>query len=857
MAVPPLQDTAQLRLGVEKRLVLHILRYQKYEGEWEVPDALTQDGIARALSMLQNNVSRAAAKLEAERKIAPRLCHIKGSARRKKAYFLTDEGKRLASGIEAHAREEMIIYDGNAAKLGDCMPQIASALSRLGEHPASISELVECYLSEGKITAESLQARRKNADKLPEPASNAKVSFIIPPARFIGRKEELHVLRGLLPDASVRFVVVKGIAGIGKTTLAKRVAADYQSVFWFSFGAFESMEDLARELQPSRPPVTPRELASALSSAASLVVLDDLQNAPVKVSSALAIMRDMPKKAHVLILSRTSPSFYDIRHVMSRAVVEVELGGLDRESSRALAHTDGAYERTMGHPLYLELIERAGAKCAHGSMAEFVNVEIISKLSSDELSALQYASVVGRRLTRDALVSLAGCAITTINSLSAKCLLSEDDEGCYVPEPISDFARAPISQQRLAELHSSIADFLMNSEGFTNPAEPAYHLVQAGRLSDAVQLLYSLGATDESKTILDALEGRLIDTEDEAQLCILKGDILLMDRDFHSARLCYNKALDLSNDRLKEDAQSRLGELTMRERRWKETVEHYNQALKLARDSKDARRIARALINLGNAYVESEDEEHAREAFNEAETILIAKGESMGLSALYLARARVEAEPRACIEKAIKFASSSGYKKCEGAARLALASLGDASEGKKALEIFKSIGDEEGMLHASEALALCYMQAGLVEEIDALISRLAPGIFSKKCTRAAMRVCELAAEWTLSDGKRSCEYARRGLQFGNSGKLHLLNALGMRKSNDLDGAKREFELAASSFSDENDDEGVIVTLANLASMLKETGDVQGAKTKLDEALARAKRAKDIESQKRLSKMGEL
>ncbi|MEM2900173.1 MAG: hypothetical protein QXT63_05225, partial [Thermoplasmata archaeon] len=531
--IEPNLQVDPIRLGVEKRLILYLHRYGKYESAWEVPHAITQDGIANALSMLQNNVSRTLTKLEKEGKVVARLCHIKGSPRRRRAYFLNDEGKRLADMLETQLKEEQIIFDGRPCKLSDCIPKITSELAGLGENPASLSEILECYLSNGRISAEEIKTRRNMLNsginvttKKDEKLSEIKVKET--KVRFLGRNKELELIRSSFLDVNVKFVVIKGIAGIGKTSLAKKIAEEYKH-FWFTFNQFDTFEDfslfLEKELRINRIS-TPRELAFSLQTSAPLVVLDDFQNAPEKVSSALSILRELPKKNNIIVISRTKPNFYDIRHVVSRIVVEIELSGLDKESSKSISNIDDAYERTNGHPLYLQLIEKAtGWKIAFNSMSDFVNSEIISKLSKDELETMQILSVAKRRLPRESLMQISE-STSTINSLISKCLVNEDLLGCIAVEPISEFILNSLDPKKKLEIHSKIADYLLTTDDFSNPSEPAYHLINSNRVDEAIQLLYSLGVSEETLPLLDSLYGK-VDAEHEAHVDILKGDIFL------------------------------------------------------------------------------------------------------------------------------------------------------------------------------------------------------------------------------------------------------------------------------------------------------------------------------------------
>ena len=79
--------------------MLHLRDYADYTDSVEVPFALSQMGIANAVSIARSNVPRAIAGLREQGQLIERQAHITGVARKRKAYFLTDEGLRASDEI--------------------------------------------------------------------------------------------------------------------------------------------------------------------------------------------------------------------------------------------------------------------------------------------------------------------------------------------------------------------------------------------------------------------------------------------------------------------------------------------------------------------------------------------------------------------------------------------------------------------------------------------------------------------------------------------------------------------------------------------------------------------------------------
>ena len=93
MAVP--------RPGVQERILLHLRDYIDHADKVEVPFALSQMGIANAVAIARSNVPRAIAGMREQGHLIERQAHVTGVSRKRKAYFLTEEGANIANDIWA------------------------------------------------------------------------------------------------------------------------------------------------------------------------------------------------------------------------------------------------------------------------------------------------------------------------------------------------------------------------------------------------------------------------------------------------------------------------------------------------------------------------------------------------------------------------------------------------------------------------------------------------------------------------------------------------------------------------------------------------------------------------------------
>ena len=88
---------SQGKPGVQERILLHLLDYSDFKDSIEVPFALSQMGIANAVAIARSNVPRAISGLKDQGILVERQAHVKGVSRKRKAYFLTDNGIVLAT----------------------------------------------------------------------------------------------------------------------------------------------------------------------------------------------------------------------------------------------------------------------------------------------------------------------------------------------------------------------------------------------------------------------------------------------------------------------------------------------------------------------------------------------------------------------------------------------------------------------------------------------------------------------------------------------------------------------------------------------------------------------------------------
>ena len=115
--------------GVQERILLHLSDFSDFMNSVEVPFALSQMGIANAVAIARSNVPRAIAGLKDQGLLIERQAHVQGVSRKRKAYFLTESGMKLADETWKNLREfqlRAILPGGNtiASTLGEIQDKL-------------------------------------------------------------------------------------------------------------------------------------------------------------------------------------------------------------------------------------------------------------------------------------------------------------------------------------------------------------------------------------------------------------------------------------------------------------------------------------------------------------------------------------------------------------------------------------------------------------------------------------------------------------------------------------------------------------------------------------------------------------
>lgn len=101
-----------IKFTVLDRIILHLYPYRKFQSEGLLPEPITQLGIASAVGISYSHVPRAVKSLQEQGLIVEVMAHIddQPTSRRRKAYFLTDQGLKIASKLQSTLADFQVVF---------------------------------------------------------------------------------------------------------------------------------------------------------------------------------------------------------------------------------------------------------------------------------------------------------------------------------------------------------------------------------------------------------------------------------------------------------------------------------------------------------------------------------------------------------------------------------------------------------------------------------------------------------------------------------------------------------------------------------------------------------------------------
>lgn len=515
------RNDSRPNVPVSDRIVLHLWEQDFQADHYTVTSEVTRSGIAESCALHPPNVSRAMRQLISHGYITQHSRSVRGETRRQKTWQLTDDGRELARERISELRSLNVLIrskDGNVLEIraDEAANKLHAGLSLL---QILMHAQHEGVLNFGDIRFGAL-VRKNEEKKLPGRNSvltGAHSTYHTDPPKtrkVHGRKDELGVLDEWF-NSEKPLLVISGIAGCGKTTLASHwisgMMSDkpnlntmyYPCQPWDSplgiatsilhrVGITEESEDPYSILEtlPYKPAARleidafRRRLTAHLldeknsindvegedQSDEIIVVLDDVHNIGTSGDHLFGALLQTAEKTRLrlLMISRTSLVFYDRRHVHTLdKVSELALSGLSQEEIEAWiemiqvpenAVASDIHRVTGGHPLAVELLEMYG-QTLHEDWLRFLDEEILNVLPDEHREILSILATSERPVPWEKLAIAAEIDGTPPLQLIERGLMLELEEGMWLHEALRSRLLRDVGkpfEERLRKLNNSV-----------------------------------------------------------------------------------------------------------------------------------------------------------------------------------------------------------------------------------------------------------------------------------------------------------------------------------------------------------------------------------------------------------------
>lgn len=831
-------------LTVEDWIMVHLLRYSRYAGDFEVPWAMTQYGIAEAVGTGQDHVSRAVRRLVQKGVLSEAKSRVEGVQEKRKVYFLTPEGQMAAAELGKRAEEIKVqIVDAG----GERSVSLKEAAAIMGPQHSMI-EVARALRPDGRLDRDQLGSGRR--------ADDAEMMQAVPAsARFVGREKELETLRKWLDEG--RMVVILGIPGIGKTALAARLVSETRGtrpVFWYRFHEWDTPRNLLvpmadffaqqgrRKLKmhlSSKPDIDLHEVCYIMQDSVrglrALMVLDDVHKASAEFLPCLTLFSEMLERTdglRLILTARNPRPFYDRRDVLVRGRVgELRITGLDEESSRKLLRArnidesfhKNAYVLTGGHPLALELFTPvAGGSEEKGDINKYIEEEIGARLTAAERKLLRMASVFRYPVPPEALFWDEELTYDVLEGLVARSLLRQSPGGTFdIHDFLRDFFYSRMTPRERAKMHGEAARFFIGAEMVRPQLEQIHHLLKAGQHAGAAEAmaihgagLLAAGCVEELGKDLEELDEKALGPGAQNDMTFLKGRAADIVGDWDKALDFYGRAVASGEEGRRAEIHYHIGWIQQKRNLWKEAAASFRRCLDISISRKDATGIARAHHGLGRVL-------WRQGKWGEAARLL---GKSMG-TARHAKQYALEAS--AGIELGRVLASSGDFGAAEKSLRRSLELLGNIGDLSETARAYNSLGWEilrpQGKL--DEALEVIHKGEELALE-QGNLRELAPIYHSLGEVWARKGFTEKAEEYF----HKSLElFEKQGDEHG-AAYNHLGLAITARTRGQHERANEEFEKALALFERVSTPLDLAYAYSEFSRMWEEKGDTKLART---------------------------
>jgi len=453
-----------------------------------------------------------------------------------------------------------------------------------------------------------LLSEKKKSEEIQEETLEKKITTILSPISglCLGRDTELSKLEKDLKHKNV--LLIKGIAGIGKTTLGlkfkDRLKKKGYQTFWRQFDS-QSYEGFLLELSEylkNRGSLSAVHLKDQeiIPEERLKIAVQELCNYPTVLffdnfqlfedDSDFKIFTDYLRNSHLVIMSRSQPRFLsedyeNLQYLDKNSSVELLRALNVKESQEVL---EKIYEKTRGHPWSLMCFKELSRVLPVRTLLEelpdfsrkqqtYIFEQCWKHLDDSERDFLMRASVFTKPLNFEALevCSRKGEPSEVLFSLARRFYIVKREEYYYVHDIMKDFAFSKLREnsELYIEAQREAAEHYQKNLTAENLLLTYHHLRDAGNYEEAIRLIIENIAYFRR-------EGFWLDVR----------DVLRESLDF------------FKDERIIAHIYSNLGSIIHRLGEWDKAIEYYEKSLGILEKLGDVHGMANTYINLGLVY---------------------------------------------------------------------------------------------------------------------------------------------------------------------------------------------------------------------------------------------------------------
>jgi tetratricopeptide (TPR) repeat protein/DNA-binding transcriptional ArsR family regulator len=570
---------------------------------------------------------------------------------------------------------------------------------------------------------------------------------------FIDRESQLTLL-----DKSP-FVVLTGIAGIGKTSLASFYARKlkderFKKVFWHTFSELDSVFFVAKKLavflskygylqlldylkaDGTDLRVVEALLKDSMDSSDFAFFFDDYHFLTDESMDQLFNQLKRVSEGKICVISRSRPSFVSVFD----NTLEIRLEEMGAEAVRQLLESKGIHfhgealekvaEKVGGHPLALELLCQAVHEgdfdfimdeIPTSEIGAYLWDEIYSRLSPEEQQLLVVLSIFRSPVSINAVTCVYPLphVRTVVRQLIRKNLLKRVNGG-YVHHAVTRlFCLRLVHDQE--NLHRKAAEYYLDKETSHSIMEALHHLLEAKAYEKGADVILE----HHERLINEGYAQKLLSFCEKMDflplyntlLLEVEGTIHLLQGEYDKAIQCFTIPLK-EQDPVKASLYRRLGEIYERKREYRKAEELFLQGLHTVNNMVEEGTI---LVRLAAVYAGGSEPVKALSCCEEALALFSESGYKKGIAQVYNQMGEVYRFSNT--EKALNLLSSSlEISERIGDVREAASTLvtmgnilyerGQTDEAveyyEKSLNISESIGDMVGIARCCNNIGVKY-----------------------------------------------------------------------------------------------------------------------------------------------------